>query len=53
MRSPDERLLGSLTLRCRELIDAPCHDCDHEMSFPLRVSWCGTGLRTGALRKGK
>ncbi len=47
---PARRLLGNLTRPFREWIDAPPGGCDHETSFPFRVCWRGTMLRTGDLR---
>ena len=43
-------LLGSMTLRLRELIDAPSVGCDHEASFSFHACWRGTSLHTGVLR---
>src|SRR5712692_7294533 len=50
LTGPFPCLLGSMTLRLRELIDAPSVGCDHEASFSFRACWRGTSLHTGVLR---
>src|SRR2546430_11241073 len=37
-----------MTLRQRELIDAPSIGCDHETSFPFRGCRRGTSLHSGS-----